>query len=35
MVTSPEKEKGWLEDKVSWESVNDGLPNFERGSSQG
>jgi hypothetical protein len=25
----------WLEDKVSWESVNDGLPQFERGSSPG
>jgi hypothetical protein len=21
----------WLEDKVAWESVNDGLPRFERG----
>jgi hypothetical protein len=25
----------WLEDKVSWESVNDGLQRFERGSSPG
>lgn len=25
----------WLEDKVGWESVNDGLPRFERGSSSG
>ncbi len=25
----------WLEDKVSWESVNDGLPRFERGGSPG
>jgi hypothetical protein len=25
----------WLEDKVGWESVNDGLPQFERGSSPG
>ena len=25
----------WLEDKVSWESVNDGLPQFERGGSPG
>ena len=25
----------WLEDKVSWESANDGLPQFERGSSTG
>ncbi len=25
----------WLEDKVGWESVNDGLPRFERGSSPG
>lgn len=25
----------WLEDKVSWESINDGLPQFERGSSSG
>jgi hypothetical protein len=23
----------WLEDKVNWESVNDGLPQFERSSS--
>jgi hypothetical protein len=23
----------WLEDKVAWESVNDGLPRFERGGS--
>ncbi len=23
----------WLEDKISWESVNDGLPRFERGGS--
>lgn len=23
----------WLEDKVGWESVNDGLPRFERGGS--
>jgi hypothetical protein len=25
----------WLEDKVSWESVNDGLPLFEQGGSPG
>jgi hypothetical protein len=25
----------WLEDKVSWESVNDGLPQVERGGSPG
>jgi len=25
----------WVEDKVSWESVNDGLQRFERGSSPG
>jgi hypothetical protein len=25
----------WLEDKVSWESVNDGLPRFEQGGSPG
>ena len=25
----------WLEDKISWESVNDGLPRFERGGSPG
>jgi hypothetical protein len=25
----------WLEDKVGWESVNDGLPRFERGGSPG
>jgi hypothetical protein len=25
----------WLEDKVSWESVDDGLPRFERGGSPG
>jgi hypothetical protein len=25
----------WLEDKVSWESVGDGLPRFERGGSPG
>jgi hypothetical protein len=25
----------WVEDKVSWESVNDGLPRFERGGSPG
>lgn len=24
----------WLEDKVAWESVNDGLPRFDRGGSQ-
>ena len=25
----------WLEDKVGWESVDDGLPRFERGGSPG
>ena len=25
----------WLEDRVGWESVNDGLPRFQRGSSPG
>jgi hypothetical protein len=25
----------WLEDKVSWASVDDGLPRFERGGSPG
>jgi hypothetical protein len=25
----------WLEDKVVWEGVNDGLPRFERGGSPG
>lgn len=25
----------WLEDRLSWESVNDGLPRFQRDSSSG
>ena len=25
----------WLEDKLAWEGVNDGLPRFERGGSPG